>query len=896
MVLLAMDHGRDGTQRRQVAVKRVPLSAKAPGGEWGLMRDLAHPNLLRALDFLPEGTLGFGGAPGPAAAGAEGGEAPAAPSNRQSLLNAVLGGGVGGRAAAGGKTGLLLLEYAPGGPAHRVADAAKALPMPAREAFASSVIRHVLLALAYLHSSRIVHRDVKGANILLFPNTLVSTGGGGTPFSPPPRTAPVAASLSPLEAATFPVGPAQPAPLAKLGDLGVAVRVAAAPDAGSAAGSHAGGGAQPPIAGAGANNNDVAGSVFWMPPEGIRGDVTPAFDIWSCGCTAFELVNGGKPPLHDREWANAMFTILHVVDSGANSLVQLLKDDTSGEILRGENAVSASFLDFLKAALTVDARQRPTATELLRHAWITDHESSMLPFNFPLPSAQGPSGSASTTAPAAVPLPSVQQNGVPHLRRASDNLTALTLEQVISVCAAGSAIAAAAWLEPDMPAPGAGAGDGAHMAPLHAMKRARAKSQARVRDFVKGIEQRADALRTSNVSIASVASVFDALPAPRDDCESAILLDAGLAPSPAAAAAVRDRLTIARALYALAHVVDPQRAVSQHNPQQLQPAAAGSSGTAIANLLADLAAGGFWSTDWDAVFPPPLVALGIARANMGAAIGLGNSLDQALLEGAEARRGYRAIWDDVALALCVLYGASCAHTLLHPPRFACASEGALRLLLASDAHRADALRALLRGVETLANTAPVIARDGDIDAALMASAGGVAEVRAIALSLRRTLPLLCEGAAAALLRAGPDEMRAETARATLDLGAVALLRIAAEGASSDVLLEVLQKDVLWRSLQTALPPRRVAVHVVDLAVRAAHLLPVRELLDRRMLMPTLLQLASAPLSYERSTDLAEVLAHCREHAPQALVGLASQQGVIAHLINVPVPAGCAPLR
>ncbi|CAM9754911.1 unnamed protein product, partial [Phaeothamnion confervicola] len=110
----------------------------------------------------------------------------------------------------------------------------------------------VLEGLKYLHEQGVLHRDIKGANILTTKNGLV-----------------------------------------KLADFGVAMKLS---DRG---GSSA------------ADDADVVGTPYWMAPEIIEmTGITTACDVWSVGCTIIELLSGGKPPYYDLPQMTALYKIV----------------------------------------------------------------------------------------------------------------------------------------------------------------------------------------------------------------------------------------------------------------------------------------------------------------------------------------------------------------------------------------------------------------------------------------------------------------------------------------------------------------------------------------------------------------------------------------------------------
>lgn len=110
------------------------------------------------------------------------------------------------------------------------------------------ILASIMLALNHLHSIRIIHRDVKCANILIARN--------GLP---------------------------------KLSDFGVSRKVR----------SHK------------MRAMSLAGSPYWMAPEVIAGNhvYNHKCDVWSLGITVYEMVEG-NPPLHDMSYKDAMKTII----------------------------------------------------------------------------------------------------------------------------------------------------------------------------------------------------------------------------------------------------------------------------------------------------------------------------------------------------------------------------------------------------------------------------------------------------------------------------------------------------------------------------------------------------------------------------------------------------------
>ncbi|KAI3437386.1 Protein kinase domain-containing protein [Psidium guajava] len=122
------------------------------------------------------------------------------------------------------------------------------------ESVVRNFTRHILSGLAYLHSKKTIHRDIKGANLLVDASGIV-----------------------------------------KLADFGMAKHLT-----GQSA------------------DLSLKGSPYWMAPELIQAvmqkdngsDHALAVDIWSLGCTIVEMLTG-KPPWSEFEGAAAMFKAMN---------------------------------------------------------------------------------------------------------------------------------------------------------------------------------------------------------------------------------------------------------------------------------------------------------------------------------------------------------------------------------------------------------------------------------------------------------------------------------------------------------------------------------------------------------------------------------------------------------
>ena len=136
----------------------------------------------------------------------------------------------------------IFLEYVPGGSIATMLRQYNTFQEPLIRNF----VRQILQGLAYLHSRDIIHRDIKGANIL------VDNKGG-----------------------------------VKISDFGISKRVEASTVLGANANSSGKGHLHRP---------SLQGSVYWMAPEVVRQTAhTKKADIWSLGCLVIEMFIGAHP-------------------------------------------------------------------------------------------------------------------------------------------------------------------------------------------------------------------------------------------------------------------------------------------------------------------------------------------------------------------------------------------------------------------------------------------------------------------------------------------------------------------------------------------------------------------------------------------------------------------------
>ena len=179
------------------------------------------------------------------------------------------------------------------------------------ELLISNFVRQILQGLNYLHSKDIIHRDIKGANILV--------DNKGT---------------------------------VKISDFGISKRVEAStllhpqPPGGFKRGG-------PRVS--------LQGSVFWMAPEVVRQTAyTKKADIWSLGCLIVEMFTGSHP--HPN--CTQLQAIFKIGGSGGAGAGDNARPDLP------EHA-SEDAKEFLNRTFEIEHEKRPSAEELMEYAFCT---------------------------------------------------------------------------------------------------------------------------------------------------------------------------------------------------------------------------------------------------------------------------------------------------------------------------------------------------------------------------------------------------------------------------------------------------------------------------------------------------------------------------------------------
>nr|POE90654.1 protein kinase byr2 [Quercus suber] len=225
--------------------------------EISLLRDLQHPNIVRYLGS----------------------------NSDETHLNIFL------EYVAGGSVATMLVNYG-------------SLP----EGLISNFVRQILQGLNFLHSRDIIHRDIKGANIL------VDNKGS-----------------------------------VKISDFGISKRV----EASTLLHPQASGPKR------GAPRVSLQGSVFWMAPEVVRQTAyTKKADIWSLGCLIVEMFTGSHP----HPTLTQLQAIFKIGGSGPNA------DNARPDL---PDVASEDAKQFLRRTFEIEHEKRPSAEELMGYAFCT---------------------------------------------------------------------------------------------------------------------------------------------------------------------------------------------------------------------------------------------------------------------------------------------------------------------------------------------------------------------------------------------------------------------------------------------------------------------------------------------------------------------------------------------
>ncbi|KAA3681789.1 uncharacterized protein DEA37_0011963 [Paragonimus westermani] len=219
---------------------------------------------------------------------------------------------------------------------------------PIEENCIAFVTRETLRGIEYMHKAGKIHRDIKGANILLTNDGDVKIVDENWPivdsdlifFQKHIRVLfSVALPLHTFWVDTLSYAVVDdPMSSSLLADFGVAAQITQTIQ----------------------RRNSFIGTPYWMAPEVAaverKGGYDEKCDIWALGITAMEYAEL-QPPLFD----------LHPMRALRILGMRSYKPPT----LRNKTGWSSKFHSFLKAALTKSEKKRPTAQALLRHELVT---------------------------------------------------------------------------------------------------------------------------------------------------------------------------------------------------------------------------------------------------------------------------------------------------------------------------------------------------------------------------------------------------------------------------------------------------------------------------------------------------------------------------------------------
>ncbi|KAJ1289544.1 hypothetical protein BS78_02G172600 [Paspalum vaginatum] len=194
----------------------------------------------------------------------------------------------------------ILLEFVPGGSIQSLLGKLGSFPEPVIKKYT----KQILQGLEYLHSNAIIHRDIKGANILVDNKGCI-----------------------------------------KLADFGASKQVAKLATVTAA--------------------KTMKGTPYWMAPEVIVGSGHSfSADIWSVGCTVIEMATG-KPP-----WSQQYQEVALLFHVGTTKSHPPIPEHLSPEAK-----------DFLLKCLQKEPELRSTASDLLKHPFVTGESDDLQALN-----------------------------------------------------------------------------------------------------------------------------------------------------------------------------------------------------------------------------------------------------------------------------------------------------------------------------------------------------------------------------------------------------------------------------------------------------------------------------------------------------------------------------------
>mmetsp|Transcript_68601 Transcript_68601/g.223165 ORF Transcript_68601/g.223165 Transcript_68601/m.223165 type:complete len:842 (+) Transcript_68601:167-2692(+) len=202
----------------------------------------------------------------------------------------------------------LVMEHCEGGELPKLVREGRKRGQVLPERWAATAMLQSLQALVYIHAKGVVHKDLKGQNLLLLH-----------------RTEDVKGNIFGLN------------PHVIVCDLGIAEICCRGIF--------------------GLRGNKVAGTPATMAPEVWKGSCSPKSDVWSMGCVMFELFTNRLP-----------FEVVGNIQQAAqmqSTWLELHRKGPNWDKLKTANDAK----DFCKQCLTYKESQRPTALDCLKHHW-----------------------------------------------------------------------------------------------------------------------------------------------------------------------------------------------------------------------------------------------------------------------------------------------------------------------------------------------------------------------------------------------------------------------------------------------------------------------------------------------------------------------------------------------
>lgn len=217
----------------------------------------------------------------------------------------------------------IFLEYVPGGSISQMLSSYG----PLEESLIRSFVKQILVGISYLHRKNVIHRDIKGANIL------IDTQG-----------------------------------IVKITDFGISTKLSTK------------------VRNQWMKKNQdetednerkasLQGSVYWMAPEVVKQiTITSKADIWSIGCVIIEMCTA-KHPFPEYSQMQALFKI------GTNVVPKLPSqaEFESEKKLHASRYKHNKITDlsnkgrvFLSKCLVLDFQRRPNSIELLNNTWLLE--------------------------------------------------------------------------------------------------------------------------------------------------------------------------------------------------------------------------------------------------------------------------------------------------------------------------------------------------------------------------------------------------------------------------------------------------------------------------------------------------------------------------------------------